>query len=213
MKESISKRIYCLIFIEKNKPFTAYWVRSSSDAQGGRVKSIAVFLSMQEDEECLVLDGGHQELGHVSPMRKVEGDTGGCCLQTSPAGRGRTGTGAVRGWPWKAERWILVSTTDQDCAGAELHRCGSPGVRPARGTSGLAAATQELPGSTCICGWLGTAVSASAAAKSTLTVAREDEERTLEKPSEAELSNSALQNVGLSSLTVSQKNKIFCRKQ
>lgn len=49
--------------------------------------------------------------------------------------------------------------------------------------------------------YLGTAVLPSSAAKSAVTVAGADEERICEKTSEAELSNSALQNMELSSLS------------
>ena len=78
-------------------------------------------------------------------------------------------------------------------------------------TEGLAGPPRLLRGD--IGGCLGTAALASAAAKSALRVAGEDEERILGKISEAELSNSALKNTGLSRLTVSQKNNISCRKQ
>ena len=51
----ISKRRYCLIFIEKIEPFPVCWVRRSADAGVGQVMFIAVFLRVQE---CVALGGG-----------------------------------------------------------------------------------------------------------------------------------------------------------
>ena len=90
------------------------------------MKFITIFLSVQEDEECLVLDGGHRELGHVSLIRQVEGDTGAAAsrhqLQERAVGaaQGSDGSGERMAVWRKAKRQILLSTADQGCVGPEL---------------------------------------------------------------------------------------------
>lgn len=102
-RESFPKRRYCFILIEKNKRSACIGYAAALMLLGGQMKFITIFLSVQDDKECVVLDGEHQELGHVTLTGKVEGDGGAAAcrdhLREWAGGAGRTGMGAVRGWP------------------------------------------------------------------------------------------------------------------
>lgn len=104
---------------------------------GGQMKFITIFLSVQDDKECLVPDGGHQELGHVSPIRKVEGDGG---AATCGNGQGEPGEPAGQGWErWedgRAEEGREADPGFQNWPGVMLDQSYTAPVRPALGTAG-----------------------------------------------------------------------------
>lgn len=109
---------------------------------GGQMKFITIFLSVQDDKECLVLDGGRQEWGHVSPIRKVEGDGGGLLPAeiTCRNGQGEPGEPAGQGWErWEdgcAEEGREADPGFQNWPGVMLDQSYTTQMRPALGTAG-----------------------------------------------------------------------------